>query len=164
MPPPDVEPLRITSAGPSQQTAVAALVRDTGMQVDVPAELARRFSRIWLAWLSNWSDPVGFLLAWEVVDELHVLDVATHPAFRRRGIARALLRHAITHAQRRCARIALLEVRRSNAPAIALYSRHGFEETSVRRAYYADGEDALEMALALDPLEPRQPAALPSET
>jgi len=164
MPPPDVEPFRITSAGTAQQAAVAALVRDTGMQVDVPAELARRFSRIWLAWLSDNPDPVGFLLAWEVVDELHVLDVATHPALRRRGIARALLRHAIAHAQRRRARIALLEVRRSNAPAIALYTHHGFEETSVRPGYYADGEDALEMALALDAPELCQPVVMPAET
>ena len=49
-------------------------------------------------------------------------------------------------------RIVLLEVRRSNDPAIGLYRKHGFSVFGVRKKYYADNdEDAIEMALSLDP-------------
>ena len=44
----------------------------------------------------------------------------------------------------------LLEVRRSNAPAIKLYRSLGFFATNVRRRYYDDGEDAVEMRLVFD--------------
>ncbi len=45
----------------------------------------------------------------------------------------------------------LLEVRRSNASAIALYRRLGFVAMGVRARYYPDDEDAVEMVLRLDP-------------
>jgi ribosomal-protein-alanine N-acetyltransferase len=49
----------------------------------------------------------------------------------------------------------LLEVRRSNAPAIALYRALGFVETGVRKGYYSDdGEDALVFRLELTPETP----------
>lgn len=142
-------PTSITLLRPEQLDVAAALVRETEMTVDVQAELDRPFAHLWLAWHPERPLPAGFLLAWDVADELHVLDVATHPAVRRRGVARALLQHALDHARDRAARVALLEVRASNAAAIALYASHGFAETNVRERYYADGEDALEMALSL---------------
>jgi ribosomal protein S18 acetylase RimI-like enzyme len=43
----------------------------------------------------------------------------------------------------------LLEARAGNAPALALYARLGFERFHVREGYYADGEDAVELSLAL---------------
>jgi ribosomal-protein-alanine N-acetyltransferase len=45
----------------------------------------------------------------------------------------------------------LLEVRRSNAAAIALYRRVGFFAMGVRSRYYPDDEDAVEMVLMIDP-------------
>jgi len=49
-------------------------------------------------------------------------------------------------------RIIVLEVRRSNRPAIELYRSFGFSVLSVRPAYYSDdNEDALEMMLGLSP-------------
>jgi ribosomal-protein-alanine N-acetyltransferase len=45
----------------------------------------------------------------------------------------------------------LLEVRRSNGAAIALYRRVGFFAMGVRARYYPDDEDAVEMVLMLDP-------------
>jgi len=143
------QPPRITLASAVHQDAVAELVRVTGMEVDVGAELERKYARLWLAWIPERRGPVGFLLGWDVADELHVIDVATHPELRRRGVARALLDCAVNHARARQARLVLLEVRAGNGPAIALYTSHGFEETTVRRHYYSDGENALEMALDL---------------
>jgi ribosomal-protein-alanine N-acetyltransferase len=82
--------------------------------------------------------------------ELHVLSIATHPDHRRRGLAGLLLAHAIEAARAMRATLATLEVRKGNAPAIALYERIGFRTVHVRARYYADGdEDALVMTMAL---------------
>jgi ribosomal-protein-alanine N-acetyltransferase len=92
---------------------------------------------------------VGFLVYWLIHDELHILDVVTAPEARRRGVARALMAEGVEAARRSGASRALLEVRRSNAPAIALYRALGFLHDTVRRGYYQDGEDAILMSLAL---------------
>lgn len=82
--------------------------------------------------------------------ELHVLSIATHPDHRRRGLAGLLLAHAVAAARAGGAALATLEVRKGNAPAIALYERFGFRTVHVRARYYQDNdEDALVMTLAL---------------
>ena len=130
-----------------------ARIAELGDQIlEIPAELARTWAHLWVARESAGGDALGFLLAWSVADELQVINVATHPDFRRRGVARALLGEALAQAQRDRARLVLLEVRRGNAAAIALYRAHGFSVCNVRRAYYADNEDAFEMMLAIDPI------------
>ena len=89
---------------------------------------------------------LGFVIFWLVHDELHVLNVAVAPEERRRGLARALMRQAEERARDHGARIATLEVRRSNAAAIELYRSMGYREVGVRPNYYADeGEDAIVM-------------------
>jgi len=60
---------------------------------------------------------------------------------------RTLVAHAVEHRSR----LVLLEVRRTNRPAIRLYRSLGFSAIGVRRRYYSDGEDAIEMMLVLDP-------------
>ncbi|HEY6179143.1 MAG TPA: GNAT family N-acetyltransferase, partial [Kofleriaceae bacterium] len=55
------------------------------------------------------------------------------------------LRHALAEARAAHCRVATLEVRRGNAPAIAMYQRAGFRTVHVRTGYYEDGEDALVM-------------------
>ena len=91
----------------------------------------------------------GYLLFWHVVDELHLLNVAVDARARRRGIGRALMDDLLAYARaHEIARI-LLEVRKTNAPAIAMYLALGFTEFNVRERYYADGEDASEMSLTL---------------
>lgn len=103
--------------------------------------------------LDHAGDPVvAFLLAWAVADELHVINVATHPDHRRCGAARALLAELLTHARANRVRLVVLEVRRSNRAALSLYRSHGFCAMGIRRGYYADNaEDAIEMMLAIDP-------------
>jgi ribosomal-protein-alanine N-acetyltransferase len=113
-------------------------------------EMSRPWAKVWVARAADGAVR-GFLLAWHVADELHVLDVATHVASRRRGVGRALVAHAIAFAAASAVRIVLLEVRRSNAAAIGLYRSAGFHALRVRRDYYPDHEDAIEMLLTLDP-------------
>lgn len=98
-------------------------------------------------------DVVGFCNYWIIVDELHVHAIATHPDRRRAGVGARLLGHALADARARGCVRATLEVRRGNAPAIALYQRAGFRGVHVRPRYYQDnGEDALIMVCDLAPV------------
>lgn len=112
-------------------------------------ELARPWSFAWVLRDAG-GQPVSFVLLWRVADEFHVLDVATREGERGRGYARAALEHVIEEARASHVRHLLLEVRRSNVAAIALYRRLGFHATGVRSRYYPDDEDAIEMVLSLD--------------
>jgi ribosomal-protein-alanine N-acetyltransferase len=86
----------------------------------------------------------GFCSFWLVFDELHINNLAIHPAYRRQGIGTALLKHAMHTAALLGARRATLEVRRSNEEARRIYERLGFETAGIRRNYYAQPtEDAL---------------------
>jgi [ribosomal protein S18]-alanine N-acetyltransferase len=93
---------------------------------------------------------LGFVIFWVVHDELHLLNVATAPEHRRRGVARAVLQAALDGGrQKRCA-LATLEVRRSNSAALELYRSFGFRPVGIRPNYYVDeGEDAIVMVLDL---------------
>jgi ribosomal-protein-alanine N-acetyltransferase len=93
---------------------------------------------------------VGYVVFWVVHDEVHVLNVATALAARRRGIGRALMEAAEEEGRRRGARLSTLEVRRSNAAAIALYAAMEYRQVGVRQNYYAEErEDALVMVKTL---------------
>jgi [ribosomal protein S18]-alanine N-acetyltransferase len=148
-----VSELLVSRIEPSDRERVDAIARLSAAELDLDAELARSFARIWVARAGASEIPAdGFLLAWLVADEIHIINVATHPDRRRCGVAAALLRTLIEHAQSERVRLVLLEVRRSNRPAIQLYRSHGFSAMGLRRAYYADNsEDAIEMMLAIDP-------------
>jgi ribosomal-protein-alanine N-acetyltransferase len=96
----------------------------------------------------------GSLLAYSfnyiVVDELHILNVAVAPEWRRRGLGRRLLDVVIRTGTEQGARFATLEVRVSNLVAQQLYESFGFRVTGRRRAYYRNnGEDALVMERTL---------------
>ncbi len=123
-------------------------------------ELARPWARVWVSRSKTVpAHAVAYLLAWHVADELHVLDVATHPELRRKGHARALMQQSLAYAKENLVRHVILEVRRSNTPAIKLYRDVGFYAMGIRKRYYPDDEDAVEMALVLDvrgEVEPRK--------
>ncbi len=140
---------RVVRATARERTVAEELVRAAGATVDVEAELARPIAHLWLAFLPGEARAAGLLLAWIAADELHVIDVTTRVDRRRRGVARSLVATALATAVERGLRLALLEVRVTNHPAIALYESVGFIAERTRRGYYADGEDALEMSLAL---------------
>ncbi len=115
-------------------------------------ELQHDWSTILLALPAAAADPTvhGFIIFWLVHDELHVLNVAAHPDHRRQGIARRLLLEAFAQGRGRGARLATLEVRRTNFAALALYRELGFRQVGIRPNYYTDeGEDAVLMNLDL---------------
>ena len=89
---------------------------------------------------------VGYLIVSRYVDAWHVMNVAVAGDQRRRGIASDLLGALFARTREDGRRGYTLEVRVSNAGAIALYERLGFERRGVRRGYYTDNrEDALIM-------------------
>ena len=101
---------------------------------------------------------VGYLIISRYVDAWHVMNVAVSPAERRRGIAQHLLERLFELTANDRRRGYTLEVRVSNANAIRLYERLGFQARGLRRGYYTDNrEDALIMWK--DPLPTGEPAS-----
>jgi ribosomal-protein-alanine N-acetyltransferase len=99
---------------------------------------------------------VGVVVAWMVLDEVHIATISVHPEQRGQGISRALLARAIEEGIQRGAILATLEVRAGNHAAKALYQSFGFKVVGDRPRYYQDNqEDALIMTVDL--LEDRLP-------
>lgn len=96
---------------------------------------------------------VGFALARSVFDESELLLLATAPDHRRRGIGRCLVRSVLEQARVRGTARLYLEVRASNADAVALYRHLQFEDVGARPGYYRGrtGEqfDAITMRILL---------------
>jgi ribosomal-protein-alanine N-acetyltransferase len=89
---------------------------------------------------------IGFAGLWLMVDEAHITTIATHPAFRRRGLGELLLVSLIDIAYNIGAKWVTLEARISNYTAQNLYRKYGFREAGVRHRYYSDNqEDAVIM-------------------
>jgi [ribosomal protein S18]-alanine N-acetyltransferase len=87
---------------------------------------------------------VGYLICARYADVWHLMNIAVDPAVRGQGIGTALLEQMVARAGEDAAYT--LEVRPSNATAIALYERFGFRSAGTRRRYYHDtGEDAVIM-------------------
>jgi ribosomal-protein-alanine N-acetyltransferase len=111
-------------------------------------ELARGWAHLDVGLVD--SRIIAFCNYWVVVPEVQILAIATHPDFRGRGLGRRMLDHVLEAAVHAGCQLASLEVRASNAPAIALYQHAGFDVVHVRSRYYQDdGEDALVMMKGL---------------
>lgn len=103
-------------------------------------------SRSWVAELDG--KVVGMLVAWLIVDEIHIATIATHNDFRRQGIGEKLLLHTLKSAKEEGANTSFLEVRDSNVFARGMYDKFGFVEVGRRKHYYRDNdEDAILMSL-----------------
>jgi ribosomal-protein-alanine N-acetyltransferase len=101
-------------------------------------------SGLCLAAVNEQDKLLGYLICARYDTVWHLMNVAVDPAVRRRGIAWSLLEQMIERAG--SDREYTLEVRTSNAPAIALYERFGFRSAGTRPRYYRDnGEDAVIM-------------------
>ena len=101
-------------------------------------------------------DPQAALVAYAVmtlmIDEAHLLNLSVARASQREGVGWRTLEWMAEVARGYGARTMLLEVRPSNASAVRMYERYGFEKIGVRRGYYpaASGrEDAVVMRVSL---------------
>ena len=93
---------------------------------------------------------IGFGGMWLIMDEIHITNVAVAPEHRGQGYSKTLITDMIRYAKEKGFQHMTLEVRVSNAVAIALYEKFGFEGAGIRPKYYVDtGEDALVMWKAL---------------
>ena len=89
---------------------------------------------------------VGMCGLWQSFDEADVMNVAVDPAFRRCGVADALMGNLFLLGKERGISAFTLEVRSSNRPAIALYEKLGFVTEGIRKNFYSKPvEDALIM-------------------
>ena len=79
---------------------------------------------------------IGYAILSVAAGEAHLLNLSIDAPWQRRGLGRALLLHQIDLARSEAARILILEVRPSNAPARSLYQEAGFERIALRRGYY----------------------------
>ena len=91
-------------------------------------------------------DTVGYIGVIEICGEADITNVAVDPRFRRFGIGKKLLKSAEKGATERKCESITLEVRISNAAAISLYEKSGYERVGVRKEFYEKPtEDALLM-------------------
>ena len=108
------------------------------------AELAARPRRDYLVATAPDGSLAGYAGVDCAGDTADVMTIAVGTAYRGMGLGDRLLDELVARATARGAQALLLEVRADNAPALALYARHGFQELSVRRGYYQPGDvDAL---------------------
>ncbi|MES0874563.1 ribosomal protein S18-alanine N-acetyltransferase [Sinimarinibacterium thermocellulolyticum] len=106
------------------------------------------------AWVVTDRDDavLAYALMSMAAGEAHILNLCVAASQRRRGLAQFLLRHLIMVARAAAVNLVLLEVRKSNLAARALYAGFGFRPLGERRGYYpAHGgrEDALVLGLDL---------------
>jgi ribosomal-protein-alanine N-acetyltransferase len=107
-------------------------------------ELENRCARYLVAKLDD--KVVGFAGMWVIMDETHITTLAVLPEYRRRRIGERLLVRLLEIARSLGARRATLEVRKSNAAALRLYEKYGFQAVAIRKKYYVEnGEDAIVM-------------------
>lgn len=90
---------------------------------------------------------LGYAVVDNWSDHRHLVSIAVLPDHRRRGIGQALLDRLIESMREGPLR---LELRRSNKAALAFYVKNGFTQTGIAHNYYTDGEDAIQMAKAIE--------------
>lgn len=111
-------------------------------------EMRNPLSHVWAA--KNEDKLLGYICFWLFAGEIHLMNIATHPDERGKGVAHYLLRRMIAFGASKRVQLVWLEVRPSNKVARSLYERAGFQEISRRPRYYTDtNEDAIVMALTL---------------
>lgn len=101
---------------------------------------------VFLAAVDAGGTVLGYVGMMFVLDEGYISNVAVAPAYRRQGVADALISALMTRAEELNLAFVTLEVRAGNEPAKALYAKHGFVPVGRRKNYYdLPKEDAILM-------------------
>ena len=112
---------------------------DPWSEKSIETELSCRLS-CWLVAMEG-ETLLGYVGSQTVIDESDMMNIAVHPDFRRRGIAEALVAALEEQLRQRGSKSLTLEVRDSNAPAIALYEKLGFIQVGLRKNYYRNPKE-----------------------
>lgn len=96
---------------------------------------------------------LGYFVAMQGVEEVHLLNITVAPEYQRQGWSRVMLEALTLWARGQAAQWIWLEVRVGNTRALRVYEAHGFRRVGLRRDYYPAGqgqrEDAVVMGLRL---------------
>ena len=125
---------------PGDRAAIHSLLLRSNLSAPAQGDLERAarspFGQI-LSFVVEKNGQVAGVLQWRNLgEEVEILDLAVDPARRRQGYAAFLLRNFLQDASRSAAKKVFLEVRESNAAAIALYQKFGFQISGRRPNYY----------------------------
>lgn len=91
---------------------------------------------------------LGYCILSLAAGEAHIMNICVDPQEQKQGVGRKMLEHMLDYARLSNSQSIFLEVRPSNAAAIALYDSMGFNEIGTRKGYYP-GENGREDALML---------------
>ena len=138
--------MKIVLMDESHVAAIAELEKlcfsDPWSEKSIATELTGKFS-CWLVAMEG-ETLVGYVGSQSVLGESDMMNIAVHPEHRRKGVAEALVTTLVAELSARGNHCLSLEVRVSNAPAIALYEKLGFCQVGRRPNYYRNPkEDAL---------------------
>lgn len=112
---------------------------DPWSENSVASELNNRLS-LWLVALDG-DTVAGYVGSQSVLDQADMMNIAVHPAYRRQGIGRDLVLALSDALKEKGICGLMLEVRQSNAPAIALYEQLGFVQVGLRKNYYRNPKE-----------------------
>jgi ribosomal-protein-alanine N-acetyltransferase len=114
-------------------------------------EWEKPYSRTWLLTDDDTdSEILGYVVFWQMDETVEILNIAVDFPYRGLGFAKRILQHVIREGLRENAKRLILDVRKSNLPAVALYQKSGMAITQVRKGFYSNGEDAYHFALELE--------------
>ena len=138
--------MEIVKMEQSHVTPIAALEKlcfsDPWSENSIASELKNPLS-LWLVALDG-QQVAGYVGSQSVMGEADMMNIAVSSRYRRMGIAQELVERLVTLLREMGAYSLTLEVRASNEPAKALYSKLGFNQVGRRPNYYRNPkEDAL---------------------
>ena len=131
--------IRIVDTRPEQLDDILLMERQCFSVPWTLEQLAAQLSdsmHIFLAAEDENGSAIGYVGLMYVLDEGYISNVAVSPSRRREGIADMLLAELYARAKEKKLSFLTLEVRDSNAPAIALYDALGFTQVGLRKNYY----------------------------
>lgn len=104
-------------------------------------------SELQVGWIIRNGGDAGYLWVQAIGDEFEILRIATHPKYRKLGLAKQLLQWFLKnhHGQ------VFLEVEHTNLAAIGLYGRCGFQNSGQRLNYYGPNRHAILMQMSTPP-------------
>ena len=99
--------------------------------------------RLWIYEVDN--DVVGFIIDMRHKNEISLLNIAIHKYLQSMGHGLKMLKKYIKSLPEKCS--IYLEVNKNNIKALNMYAKLNFEKVSIRKSYYTDGSDAINMQL-----------------